>query len=228
MTITITAMKWVPTFARGQVRDHRVRWILNEVGWPYEVRLLDAEVMASKAYASAQPFGQVPILEEDGRPTLFETGSIIFDVATRAGKLIPTDPGERALMLSYYFAALNSVEPFLMNVAEVEYFMSDESHKALRRPAVVSMAERRLDELENALDTRKWFVGDDFTIADLMISSVMKIAGALDLLSGFPMLAAHQERSFARPAYQRAVADQCAAIDRHGPGDMKYDAVRRN
>ena len=84
--ITITAMKWAPPFAAGNVRDHRVRWVLNEVGWPYDVRLIDAPELASEAYREFQPFGQGPYLEEDGRPTLFETGAIVVDVATRAGK----------------------------------------------------------------------------------------------------------------------------------------------
>jgi glutathione S-transferase len=118
--ITITAMKWAPPFAAGQVRDHRARWILNEVGWPYRVRLVDAPTLKSSAYLRSQPFGQVPYLEEDGRPTLFETGAIVIDVATRAGKLIPADGPERALVISWVIAALNSIEPFLMNIAEIE------------------------------------------------------------------------------------------------------------
>ena len=138
--ITITAFKWVPPFAQGQVRDHRVRWVLNEVGWPYEVRLLDAEDQQSARYRSEQPFGQVPILAEDGRPTLFETGAIVLDVATRAGKLLPASADQRSLMLSWYFAALNSVEPFLMNLALVDFFTKDEEEKAKRRPWALQMA----------------------------------------------------------------------------------------
>ncbi len=91
--ITVTALKWVPPFAQGQVRDHRVRWVLNEVGWPYEVRLLDTDDQQSEAYRASQPFGQVPVLEEEGRPPLFETGAILLDVANRSGRLLPTEPG---------------------------------------------------------------------------------------------------------------------------------------
>jgi glutathione S-transferase len=226
--ITITAFKWVPPFAQGQVRDHRARWVLNEVGWPYEVRLLDAEDQQSARYRSKQPFGQVPILEEDGRPTLFETGAIVLDVATRAGKLLPADSDQRSLMLSWYFAALNSVEPFLMNLALVEFFTEDEEERSKRRPGVLAMAEKRLGELERGVGQREWLIGDEFTVADLMTSSVLKIAKSLDILGGFPTLLTYQERCFDRPAYRKAIADQCAVFARHSAQDMKYGAKERD
>jgi glutathione S-transferase len=220
--ITITAFKWVPPFAQGQVRDHRVRWVLNEVGWPYEVRLLDAEDQQSARYRSEQPFGQVPILAEDGRPTLFETGAIVLDVATRAGKLLPASADQRSLMLSWYFAALNSVEPFLMNLALVDFFTEDEEEKAKRRPRVLKLAETRLGELQRGLAERDWLVGDEFTAADLMTSSVLKIAKSLKILGGFPALVDYQQRCFDRPAYQKAIADQCAVFAQHSVDDKKY------
>ena len=164
----------------------------------------------------------MPILAEDGRPTLFETGAIVLDVATRAGKLLPVDADQRSLMLSWYFAALNSVEPFLMNLALVDFFTDDEDEKAKRRPGVLEMAEKRLGELQRGLGNRDWLVGDDFTAADLMTSSVLKIAKSLDILGGFPTLLAYQERCFERPAYQPAIADQCAVFARHSPEDMKW------
>ncbi|HTU59599.1 MAG TPA: glutathione S-transferase N-terminal domain-containing protein, partial [Polyangiales bacterium] len=120
--ITITALKWAPPFAAGQVRDHRARWILNEVGWEYRVRLVDAPELSSPEYKDKQPFGQVPYLDEDGRPTLFESGAIVLDIAMRADKLLPKQDGARSAAISWLFAALSSVEPFLMNAAEVEYF----------------------------------------------------------------------------------------------------------
>jgi glutathione S-transferase len=220
--ITITAMKWVPPFAAGQVRDHRARWILNEAGWPYAVRLVDAPTLASAEYRAKQPFGQVPIMEEDGRPTLFESGAIVLDVATRAGKLIPTDPGERSEAIMWLVAALNSVEPFLMNLADVEFFTQDEAEKALRRPGALAMVEQRLGELQAALGQRQWLVGDNFTIADLMTGSVLKIAGSLGVLDRFPGLASYQRRCFDRPAYRQAIADQCATIAEHRMEDMQY------
>lgn len=223
--ITITAMKWVPSFAAGQVRDHRARWILNEAGWPYEVRLVDMPTLKSAAYRAKQPFGQVPVLEEDGRPALFETGAIILDVAQRAGILLPADDAERAQAVSWLIAALNSVEPFLMNLAEVDFFMQDETEKAQRRPQVLAMVNQRLGELQEALGEREWIVGDGFSVADLMISSVLKIAGSLDVLDGFAKLSNYQARCFDRPAYRKAIADQCATIAAHSQDDMKYGAA---
>ncbi|MET0169794.1 MAG: glutathione S-transferase family protein [Aliihoeflea sp.] len=221
--ITITAMKWVPPFAAGQVRDHRARWILNEVGWDYQVRLIDAPTLKSDAYCAKQPFGQVPYLEEDGRPTLFESGAIVIDVATCANKLLPADPDERSLVICWVIAALNSIEPFLMNCAEVEYFIEDADMAAKRRPLVTAAARQRLEQLQTALGERTWLVGNNFTIADLMMSSILKIARRLDLLAGFPTLLAYQDRCLDRPAYRKAVADQCATIDDHEMADMKFD-----
>lgn len=225
--ITITAMKWAPPFAAGSVRDHRARWILNEAGWPYKVRLIDATDLASKAYRSKQPFGQVPYMEEDGRPTLFESGAIILDVATRANILLPKDENDRSLVNCWFIAALNSVEPFLMNVAEVEYFIEEKAQKEARRPAVVAMAEERLGALDAALGVRRWLVGNDFTIADLMLASVLKIARGLELLKNHPTLVAYQDRCLDRDPYKKAVADQCVTIEQHKISDMRFNQVER-
>lgn len=221
--ITISALKWAPPFAAGQVRDHRARWILNEVGWPYDVRLVDCPTQSSTEYRSKQPFGQVPIMEEEGRPPMFETGAIVLDVAMRAGKLVPESAVDRAQMLQWSIAALNSIEPFLMNLAEVDFFMKDEDEKAKRRPGVLAMAQKRLGELQSSLGDRTWLVGDSFTVADLLVSSVLKIARSLDIIDGFPKLAAYQERCLARPAHKKAVADQLATINQHTMEDMNFD-----
>ena len=220
--ITISAMKWAPPFAAGMVRDHRARWILEEVGWPYTVRLIDAFDLASDDYRRRQPFGQVPYLEEDGRPTLFESGAIVIDVATRARTLLPEDDGARAQVLCWVVAALNSVEPFLMNVAEVEYFIDDPAQQDARRPAVAAFAHRRLAQLDAALDQRDWLVGEDFTIADLMMGSVLRIAHRLQLLGQHPRLAAYHDRCVDRPACRQAELGQCATISAHGPQDMHF------
>ncbi len=225
--IRITAMKWAPPFAAGMVRDHRARWILKEVGWPYEVRLIDASDLASDTYRDQQPFGQVPYMEEDGRPTLFESGAIVVDVAIRAGKLIPSEGDERSLVLCWVIAALNSIEPFLMNVAEVEYFMEDEAQKAARRPAVLEIARTRLGQLETTLGNRRWLVGDSFTVADLMMGSVLRIAERLGLLEQYPRLSAYHDRCIDWPAFRNAVAEQCATIEQHGQADMRYDEVEK-
>lgn len=220
--ITISAMKWAPSFAAGSVRDYRARWILNEVGWSYRVHLVDAPELAGETYADRQPFGQVPYMEEDGRPTLFETGAIVIDVATRADKLIPADEAERSRVLCWVIAALNSIEPALMNVAEVEFFVDDEQQRDARRPSVVAFAVKRLGQLDNALGERTWLVGDTFTIADLMVASVLRLADMQDMIKQFPRLVAYRKRCLARPAYRKAVADQRATIADHQQADMRY------
>ena len=220
--ITITAFKWVPPFAQGQVRDHRLRWMLNELGWPYQVRLIDAPEQRSEHYRRLQPFGQVPVLEEAGRPPMFESGAVVLDLALRSGRLLPADESLRGQALCFYFAALNSVEPFLMALAEVEHFLQDADLQQRRRPAAQAMARQRLGELQAAIGDREFLVGGAFSIADLMTASVLKIAESLRLLGEFASLAAYQARMLERPAYRRAVADQLADFSRHSPADMKY------
>lgn len=220
--ITITAMKWAPPFAAGKVRDFRARWVLNELGWPYEVRLVDEPTKRSPAYRAGQPFGQVPMMEEEGRTPMFESGAIVLDLALRSGKLVPGSADQRAQMLQWSIAALNSIEPFLMNLAEVDYFMDDEDEKSRRRPGVLEMVETRLGDLQTALGDRSWIVGDAFTAADLILSSVLKLAHSLKVLDGFPGLARYHARCMDRPAQQKAEADQLAEIRSHEMEDMKY------
>lgn len=159
---------------------------------------------------------------EDGRPTLFESGAILLDVATRSGKLLPTDEADRAHAICWLFAALNSIEPFLGNLGEVDFFEQDEEVKKRRRPAVAAFAQQRLGELSKALGDRDYLVGGMFTIADMMNASVLKIVGHTDMLDAFPNLVAFRDRCFARPAYQKAIADQVAAHRSHSPADMHY------
>ena len=220
--ITITAFKWVPPFAQGQVRDHRLRWMLKEVGWPYRVRLIDAEVQRSAEYRALQPFGQVPILEEDGRPPMFETGAILLAIAERTGMFLPPEPEWHGPVLSWHFAALNSVEPFLLALAEIEFFLKDEALKEVRRPGARRMVERRMGEVQAALGERDWLVGHDFTLADMTMASVLKIAASLGLMDGFPTLSAWHERCLARPAYKAAIAEQMADFEGHSAADMKW------
>jgi glutathione S-transferase len=222
--ITITALKWVPPFAQGNVRDHRVRWILNEVGWPYRIRLLDTLDQQAPAYRQAQPFGQVPIMEEDGFAPLFETGAILLHVAQRSGMLLPRDQSDRALATCWLFGALNSIEPPLSNLAEVDFFIEDERTKAERRPDVLKAVDAKLAQLAAALGPRPYLVGDQFTIADMMTSSVMKILHHTNLLDAYPTLKAFRDRCFDRPAYKKAVADQIAEVAAHKQQDMKYEA----
>lgn len=221
--ITVTALKWVPPFAAGQVRDHRVRWMLNEIGWDYAVDLIDPAVQASDAYLAEQPFGQVPVLREAGRPALSESGAIVLDLAERSGKLWPADRVAQAQVRAWVIAALNSVEPYFSNVAEVDFFIADETLKRLRRPGAVAEATQRLDKLSAALGNRAYLVGDVFTVADLMMASVLRVADHADLLAEHPNLSAYRARCLERPAFTKAVADQRRDIDAHGPEDMGWD-----
>ena len=199
----------------GPGRDHRVRWILNEVDWPYEVRLVDAPTMKSASYRHRlQPFGQLPVLEETGRPPMFESGAIVLDVAMRAGRFIGAEgTADRSAVIQWVVAGLNSIEPFLFNVAEVDYFMDDEAAKATRRPVVVAQAKARLAMLEQARDGREWFVGDAFSACRLMIASILKIARNLDLLTDLPALAAWQ-RSVPQPSGPRESRTRSEGRDR--------------
>lgn len=220
--ITITALKWVPPFARGQVRDFRLRWMMKEVGWSYDVELIDGDTLATDAYRAEHPFGQVPLLREEGRPTLFETGGIVLDIAERTGKLLPEDAGERAIVKCWTYAALNSVEPFLMEVSFADIFIEDKEIAAGYRPFAEKMARDRLDKLANALGDREWLAGGDFTIADLMMASVVKVADSARLVEEHDNLAAWRDRCFARPAYREAIAEQCADFEGYGPQDMGW------
>ena len=221
--ITITALKWVPDFPRGQVRDYRARWILKEAGWDYKVRLLGGREAEAGFKARHQPFGQVPVLEEDGRPTLFETGAIIWSVAERAGVLIPTELGQRDLTHCWMIAALNSVEPSVMNIAEARYFIDDAEGRKRREAEAMPMFEMRMKELSDVLGKRDWLVGDGFTVADLIMSSVLLIADRMKVLTKWPVLSAYIERATDRPAYREAVAEQLADFEGHGPEDMGWD-----
>ena len=220
--ITITALKWVPPFAQGQVRDHRLRWVLKEVGWAYDVELIDPQIQESAAYRAQQPFGQVPLLRESGRPALFESGAIVLDVAERAGKLLPADPAQRALAKSWAIAALNSVEPFLSEVTVADVFLEDKAVAKGYRPYAEKLAKQRLGQLSAALGERDWLVDGAFTVADLLMASVTKVVGHTSLVEEHDNLAAWRDRCFARPAYRAAIAEQCADFAGHGPEDMGW------
>jgi len=201
--ITISAFRWVPPFARGQVRDLRVRWALEEAGLPYRTRLLSQGDQDKPEYRALQPFGQVPIFEEEGQ-VLFETGAIVLHVGERSETLLPKDPAARARAVQWLIAALNSIEPHIMNVA-VLMFYADQDWAKLRRQSATDFALHRLGSLAKALDDKPFLDGDRFTAGDLMMSTVLRIES--DLLVD-PRLAAYVERCTARPAFQRALDAQ--------------------
>lgn len=207
--ITISALAWVPPFARGQVRDLRVRWALEEAGLHYRTRLLEQGDQDTADYRALQPFGQVPVFEEEGF-VLFETGAIIHHVGQRSEALLPLEPHPRALALQWMFSALNSIEPFLMQVVLIDIVYAGEEWAKLRRPSAVAAAQRRLDALSAALGDHPFLEGERFTAGDLLMSSVLNILSHTDLVTGDPRLADYVNRCYARPAYQRALANHLA------------------
>lgn len=203
--ITISAFAWVPPFARGQVRDLRVRWALEEAGLPYRTRLLEQGEQDTPEYRALQPFGQVPIFEEDGK-VLFETGAIVLHLGERSEALLPRDPEARGRAVQWLFAALNSVEQHIMNAAVLDLIYGGEEWAKLRKPGAVEFAKRRLDGVSRALGDKPFLDGERFTAGDLMMSTVLRILP--ELLDA--RLAAYAERCTARPAFKRALDAQLA------------------
>ena len=214
--ITISAFKWVPDFARGQVRDLRVRWALEEVGLPYETRLLELGDQDKPDYRELQPFGQVPILDEDAF-VLFETGAIVLYIGERSDVLLPKEAGARARAAQWLIAALNSIEPFVMNVAVIDLFHANEEWAKLRRPGAVEFVQRRLSALSKSLGDKPYLDGDRFTAGDLMMSTVLRILGHTDIVTSDKRLAAYVARCTERPAFKRAIDAQM--------GDFRDDAA---
>lgn len=213
--IRLTAFKWVPAFAQGLVRDLPVRWALEEAGLDYEENLLGVGEHKTAAHRAVQPFGQVPVYEEDGL-TLFESAAIVMHVGQRCPILLPADPARRARTITWIFAAMSSVEPHLQNLTTLDLFFAGESWARSQRPDLEKMAQSRLDGLASALEDRDYLV-DEFTGADLLMASVLRILRHTDLVSRMPVLAAYQARCEARPAFQRALAAQLAPFARYAP-----------
>lgn len=204
--IEVTAYEWVPEFARGFVRDIRVRWALEEVGLDYRTRLISA-VHRPEDYYRDQPFGQVPHYRE-GDLALFESGAIALHIAEGHEALLPSDPIARARAISWLIAALNSVEPLIMNLQVISLFCAGEEWAELRRPEAVKQTERRLKLLSQSLADKEWLEGR-FTVADLVM------VDGLRNLSHSPIetpanIAAYVKRGEARPAFKAALAAQMA------------------
>ncbi len=205
--ITISAFKWVPESARGQVRDLRARWALEEAGLPYKTRLLEQGDQDKPEYRALQPFGQVPILEEDGA-VLFESGAIVLSIGERSEALLPKDSRARARAVQWLIAALNSVEPFVMNVALIDLFYANEEWAKLRRPGAVAFVQRRLSALSRSLGDKPFLDGDRFTAGDLMMTTVLRILKHTDIVSSDKRLAEYVARCASRPAFKRALDAQ--------------------
>ncbi|MGA2343210.1 MAG: glutathione S-transferase family protein [Steroidobacteraceae bacterium] len=203
--ITLCAFRWVPPFAQGLVRDLRVRWALEEADIPYRERLIEAQDQATAAYRALQPFGQVPAIETE-ELRLFESGAIVLFIAEQSEALMPRDAKGRARTSAWVFAALNSVEPQIQSLVELDFFHTQESWAAARRPGVLERVEKRLSALEDWLGERP-YLEERFTAADLMMSTVLRILRHTDLVSRRPVLKAYHERCEQRPAFRKALAD---------------------
>lgn len=207
MTITLTTFDEVPEFAQGYVRDFRIRWTLEELGLPYQVDTVPGEEKTAE-HLSRQPFGQVPMIR-DGDLSLFETGAILLYLTE--GTALKPAGRDGALVLQWVIAALNSVEPYVMQWEAALFFDQDQAAADKIKP----MVRQRLSALQTALGDRDWLVGDSFTVADLLLAEMLRIPGENGLLDDLPKLAAYAERATSRPAFARAMRDHM----RHWQGD---------
>jgi glutathione S-transferase len=212
--IEITAFRWVPPFAQGVVRDLRARWALEEAGLDYRVRLLDQQ--RPDDYLREQPFDQVPCFT-DGKVAIFETGAIVQYIGEQSEALLPRDPQGRFRAIQWTYAALNSVEPAILNLLLIDIFFVGEEWAKLRRPGAEDFARLKLKRLSDWLGDKPWLEGDHFSIGDLLMVTVLRFLRHTDLVAEFPNLDAFVKRGEARPAFGRALADQLAVYAANQP-----------
>lgn len=205
-SIEVTGFEWVPPFARGRVRDLRVRWALEEIGLDYRSRLISA-IDRPADYYHEQPFGQVSYYRE-GDVALFESGAIALHIAEKDERLMPRDPAGRGRAITWVVAALNSIEPDIMHLIDIDLFCAGQEWAKLRRPDAVKQMEKRLDQLSNMLGEKDWLEGR-FTVGDLMMVSVLRILSP-DQVAMPRALANYVARGEARPAFKAALAAQMA------------------
>ena len=219
MTPTLTAFERSPDGGKGLARDTRVRWALEEVGQPYEVRLVSFGAMKEPAHLALHPFGQIPTYEE-GDLALFETGAIVFHIAERHAGLLPPasggDANARARAITWMFAALNTVEPPILELETARLLEGDRSWSAQRLPLVEERIRNRLGQLSARLGNADWLDGG-FSAGDLMMVSVLLRLKSSGILDGYPNLAAYVARGEARPAYKRAFDAQLAVFTSKPP-----------
>lgn len=210
MTITITAFHSSLDQGVGLARDMIVRWALEEVGQPYDVRLVPWSDFKKPEHVKRQPFGQIPTYEE-GDLLLFESGAIVLHIAERFAGLFPADANARARAIMWMFATVSSVEPLIVQLEVSEYMESDKSWNAERMPLVEDRVRSRLRELSARLGDADWLDGA-FSAGDLLMVQALRRLEGSALLAEFPKLAAYVERGKARPAFKRAFAAQLAAF----------------
>jgi glutathione S-transferase len=212
--IEVTGFNWVPEGPRGLVKDLRVRWALEEAGLDYRFRGIGLERPA--AYRDDQPFEQVPCFS-DGNVRIFESGAIVQYIGEKSEALLPRDPQGRFGAIQWTYAALNSVEPALMNVVLIDVFYAGEEWAKLRREGAREFARLKLKRISDWLGDKQWLEGDRFTIGDLMMVTTLRFLRHTDLVAQFPNLDAFVKRGEARPAFQRALQDQLATFREHEP-----------
>lgn len=205
--ITLTTYEWVPDFAVPLMRAFRVRWALEEAGLPYKVRTVAlGPDQRSPEHLARQPFGQAPAIEEDGL-VLFESGAIALYVAEKTGTLLPRDRIGRERATAWVFAALNSVEIWIQQLASLDFFHAKEEWTKEFRPGVEKLVHDRLELLEKALGGKDYLEGT-FTVGDLMMTDVLRILDHTNIVAAYPQLSAYKQRCQARPAFERAMTAQ--------------------
>ena len=209
-TPTITAFENSPDRGRGLARDMRVRWALEEVGQAYDVRLVSFKTMKEPAHRALSPFGQIPTYEEGGL-ALFESGAIVLHIAERHSGLLPDDADARARAITWMFAALNTVEPPIVERSMAAIFDQGKPWYAERLPVLEDRVHARLGELSSTLGDADWLDGE-FSAGDLLMVTVLRRLGSSGLLEKYSSLSAYIARGEARPAYQRAFAAQLAVF----------------
>jgi glutathione S-transferase len=217
MTPTITAFERSPDRGRGLARDMRVRWALEEVGQPYDVRLVSFDAMKAPEHRALHPFGQIPTYEE-GALALFESGAIILHIAEHHSGLLPDEPNARARAIAWMFAALNTVEPPIVERSAAWLMERDKRWYEERLPMLEDRIRVRLDELSRRLGDSDWLEGA-FSAGDLLMVTVLRRLEGTGLLEHYPNLCAYIARGAARPAYRRAFADQLAVFEESAPAE---------
>ena len=211
----VTAFDWVPDFAKGLVRDLRVRWALEEIGEPYSVEKFGAANPRPEGYVNWQPFEQVPAFR-DGDVEIFETGAILLYIAEKRGALLPKDEQRRWQAIAWLFAGLNSVEPSVMRFFAYEVFNAGKDWAAGAKESVLPLLRQKLKRVSDALGDGEWLAGE-FSIADILMVTVLNNLKDTGFVAECPNLAAYHARGTARPAYKRALDAQLADFDGPAP-----------
>jgi glutathione S-transferase len=206
----ISALRNTPAFTHGLVRDLRVRWALEEINRPYRVELFEGMVPRPDDYRQWQPFGQVPAFA-DSKVRLFESGAILLYLGEQDERLMPREAQARADTTAWLIAALNSVEPPVMQIVSLDVFNAGKPWTKEARPGVVEFVSARLGRLEEALGDKDWLTGR-FTVADILMTTVLRMLQHTDILQRFPKALTYKARGEARPAFARALADQLAGL----------------